>query len=353
LVFISVIIISDLRKRFLKRAVESVLSQELDRDLFELIVVKRFEDKSLDTFLKVCGVRVLRCDEERIGPKYYMGLQAAKGEVIAFLEDDDAWLPGKLARIYSVFSRFDKVCFYHNSIMPVDEQMHVVAGTMLDAQLEAAKKFSANILPASSLSFRDIEKLYESGAAFNMSSMCIRKNCFLKHSKLFRDIDLLPDPILFMLSLANNGLIFLDNEQLTMYGVHFDEHRISSEENSNYYSLREGKTLYIEDKMGRIPKYLKDLDKIANFLNDPRLKRSLDCRKEELRIISLIVNRGKRLDIMKILIRYFRTVMSGLTKRTAKYIAVAISYLVMPSFTRYFYMFLSNRHYITVSQPLP
>jgi glycosyltransferase involved in cell wall biosynthesis len=328
------VIIADLRKRFLKRAVESVLSQDLDRKLYEIVVVKRFEDEGLDAYLRSREVRVLKCDDERIGPKYYMGLLAAKGEIIAFLEDDDLWLPGKLSRVFSVFTSYNNVCFYHNSVIPVDRRMHPLRITLLDDQLNAARKFGSKLLATSSLSFRDVEKLFESGAAFNTSSMCISKDFILEYSQSFHDIDLSPDLFLFTLSLATGRLIFLDSEELTMYGTHFDEYHTASGGNSIYNSFVE-----------RIPRYITDIDKITSLLNDPRLKRSLDCRKEELRIRFSIMSIEKRLEMLKILMKYSRIVISGLTKRTTKYIAVAVSYLVLPSFTRYLFVVLSDRRF--------
>jgi glycosyltransferase involved in cell wall biosynthesis len=53
---ISVIIIAYNRKIFLKDAIKSVLNQSLDRNLYEIIIVKNFNDKDIDDFIDPNGI---------------------------------------------------------------------------------------------------------------------------------------------------------------------------------------------------------------------------------------------------------------------------------------------------------
>ncbi len=106
--FFTVVIPTHNRSILLKRAVESVLSQTFED--FELIViddhstddtasvVKSFTDPRIRYLINqrtkgACGAR-------------NTGIFSAKGKWVAFLDDDDVWLPEKLKYQYEV----DKKC---------------------------------------------------------------------------------------------------------------------------------------------------------------------------------------------------------------------------------------------------
>jgi glycosyltransferase involved in cell wall biosynthesis len=90
----SIIIPTFGRPRFLAEALQSVLVQSIDD--FEVIVV----DDASPTAVEVPDdrrVRVVRAQHNG-GPAAArnLGVQASRGEVLAFLDDDDTWLPNRL-----------------------------------------------------------------------------------------------------------------------------------------------------------------------------------------------------------------------------------------------------------------
>jgi glycosyltransferase involved in cell wall biosynthesis len=95
---ISVIMPAYNRADYIRQAVESVLSQE--GPPFELIVV---DDGSTDSTPDIVrgypfeSVRLLRQENQGPGAARNAGLKIARGELIAFLDSDDYYLPGKLA----------------------------------------------------------------------------------------------------------------------------------------------------------------------------------------------------------------------------------------------------------------
>jgi glycosyltransferase involved in cell wall biosynthesis len=100
IILVSVVIPTRGRPRIVQRAVKSALSQTLRQ--LEVIVVVHWED--LET---VDGLESMRDERLRIvkAPKLIggaearnLGVQAAQSDWIAFLDDDDEWLPGKLER---------------------------------------------------------------------------------------------------------------------------------------------------------------------------------------------------------------------------------------------------------------
>jgi glycosyltransferase involved in cell wall biosynthesis len=100
---VSVIISTCNRAHYLPEAIDSVRAQ-IHR-AYELIVVddgSSDETPSLLRRLEATGVRCLRQPNRGVAVARNQGVQAARGELIAFLDDDDLWLPDKLARQVAV-----------------------------------------------------------------------------------------------------------------------------------------------------------------------------------------------------------------------------------------------------------
>jgi glycosyltransferase involved in cell wall biosynthesis len=129
---VSVIIPTHNRARYLHRAIQSVLDQTF-RDL-EIIVV---DDASSDETPRI--VRAFR--DERI--RYFRhnanqgeagsrntGVQNSIGQYVAFLDDDDAWLPQKLAaQVELLETSSSKVGAVYTSFLKVDGPTGKVLGS--------------------------------------------------------------------------------------------------------------------------------------------------------------------------------------------------------------------------------
>lgn len=96
------------RARMVGEAVESALCQRHGE--VEVIVV---DDASTDDTAAVLArsfasrIRLVRLPERRgAGAARNAGVRLASGELVAFLDDDDLWLPGKLDAELRVFERF-------------------------------------------------------------------------------------------------------------------------------------------------------------------------------------------------------------------------------------------------------
>jgi glycosyltransferase involved in cell wall biosynthesis len=81
-------------ERYLGEALDSILAQDYPR--LETIVV---DDGSTDGSVALArgrGVRVLEQENAGPGAARNAGVEASSGELLAFLDQDDAWLPGKV-----------------------------------------------------------------------------------------------------------------------------------------------------------------------------------------------------------------------------------------------------------------
>lgn len=95
---VSVVIPTYQAARFVGDAIESVLSQTLPAD--EIIVVDDGSTDSTQDVLAAFGgrIRVIRQANSGVAAARNRGAAAAGSDHLAFLDADDTWLPGKLAR---------------------------------------------------------------------------------------------------------------------------------------------------------------------------------------------------------------------------------------------------------------
>jgi glycosyltransferase involved in cell wall biosynthesis len=95
---ISVIVCTYNRPSSLARAIESIRGQQIDEP-FELIVVDDGSDepaKVVDAPGSLTDLRVIRTPHRGIGAARATGLAVARGELLAWCDDDDAWTPDHL-----------------------------------------------------------------------------------------------------------------------------------------------------------------------------------------------------------------------------------------------------------------
>ena len=95
---VSVIIPTYNRARFLPAAIDSVLGQTHKR--VEVIIVDDGSTDDTDTVLNDYGDRIRVLRQKNAGPAIARnrGIAMATGDIIAFLDSDDLWLPTKLER---------------------------------------------------------------------------------------------------------------------------------------------------------------------------------------------------------------------------------------------------------------
>lgn len=102
--FVSVVIAVQNGERYLTAAIESVLAQTYKA--FEIIVV---DGRSNDDTGKIARayqqVRYLRQPDKGVAGAYNTGIDAARGQLIAFLSHDDLWLPEKLDKQVDCLAR--------------------------------------------------------------------------------------------------------------------------------------------------------------------------------------------------------------------------------------------------------
>lgn len=93
--------------QYIEEAVSSVLAQDFPPEQREILVVDDGSTDDTAERLRKFGdaIRVLRKPNGGQASAFNYGFEHARGEVIALLDADDVWLPGKLGRVYEAFER--------------------------------------------------------------------------------------------------------------------------------------------------------------------------------------------------------------------------------------------------------
>ncbi|BDI33657.1 hypothetical protein CCAX7_57080 [Capsulimonas corticalis] len=122
---ISVIIPTRNRKDMLRQALDSVRDQNAPGVHFETIVV---DNGSTDGTLEMLAadypeVHRLSCMERGSSTARNAAMRASTGEWIAFLDDDDIWLPNKIARCQALAGEHPDARFLYTAATVCDHEM--------------------------------------------------------------------------------------------------------------------------------------------------------------------------------------------------------------------------------------
>jgi glycosyltransferase involved in cell wall biosynthesis len=123
---LSVIIPAFNAARFLPNALASVAEQNYPADRIETIVI---DDGSNDDTLAVAqnfekqmsGLQVFNQPNQGVSAARNLGILVSSGELIAFLDADDRWLPDKLAAQVEIFRQEPTVGLVHCGFVFVDQ----------------------------------------------------------------------------------------------------------------------------------------------------------------------------------------------------------------------------------------
>ena len=148
---VTVVIPTRNREALLKQAIASVVAQRYSS--WELIVI---DDGSLEPVSdEVCdGIensRIIRFDDSRgVSAARNAGIDASRGEYIAFLDDDDLWLPEKLALQIRVFREHTNAGLVGGACEYIDEEGVVISRSRAPGAIVTNRELSIRVsLPGS------------------------------------------------------------------------------------------------------------------------------------------------------------------------------------------------------------
>jgi glycosyltransferase involved in cell wall biosynthesis len=104
--FVTVLIDTYNHESFIEEAINSVLAQEFSASETEILVVDDGSTDRTPDLVRRFGLRVrlLRKVNGGQASAFNAGIREARGEIVAFLDGDDWWAPGKLTAVADVFA---------------------------------------------------------------------------------------------------------------------------------------------------------------------------------------------------------------------------------------------------------
>jgi glycosyltransferase involved in cell wall biosynthesis len=216
---LSVLVTAHDRRTYLKGAVENLLAQSLPRPRFEVLVVKNYADTEIDDYLDRVHVEHWVTDTQPLSGKLLEAIARAHGRVLCFLEDDDRYVPDRLAVVESAFRADPKLVFFRNGFETID-----AAGRPYRGWLPPAIRTSQESAVDRVCREGEKESVYRALAGalpdFNTSTMAIRRDCIEPVAADFRRIVSGVDRFLFCAAYVARGTMRFDRRRLTEYRVH-------------------------------------------------------------------------------------------------------------------------------------
>lgn len=214
LIHLTVLIYTYNRRDYIIKAVNTVLKQNMNRDLFEIIVVKGFVDEEIDKWLEENGVRLIFLNEKSLGKKIASGIEESRGEIIIFLDDDDEFEPTKLEKISEIFDKYREIDYVHNSLIKINENGETIDSDSLENPTDSivfSPRNGNKALLSQVLRYR---------GDWYLSSMSVRKSILLDDLNSLRGVDQSIDKFIFFVSINRGRNIMLIPDKLTRYRLH-------------------------------------------------------------------------------------------------------------------------------------
>jgi glycosyltransferase involved in cell wall biosynthesis len=258
---------------FIEDAINSVLSQDFSRSEIEILVV---DDGSTDKTPEIVRkfaplVRLIRKANGGQASAFNAGISQSCGTIVAFLDGDDWWAPGKLAAVAQVFATDVSVGLVGHGITEVYPSGHQrieiprqVCRFRL-ASIEAAKTFRL------------------SRGFLGTSRMAYRKEILSRIGQVPETLKFEADEYLFTLAGLFSEVMILP-KSLTFYRLH----------DSNLFQFTNGEPQAIRRKQKILAALAESLElKLMEYKVPSKIVRViLDCVEVEANLLRLSVDRG-------------------------------------------------------------
>ena len=215
---ISVVIPAYQRREFLHEAWSSVEGSG-GPGLREIVVIKDFEDPALDSPASD-RLTSIAYGSRNYGGTIARAVRACRGNVVAFLEDDDRFGPTKIARLSAVFAADSHVAFYHNDYREIDRSGAPLAASSQRRAIDRRMSGRALERYEREEKVSRFDRLCDSVPSAHLSCVAFGRRSLEPVLPYLERVPIGVDFFLFFAGLASDGTLVIDPEQLTDYRRH-------------------------------------------------------------------------------------------------------------------------------------
>ena len=288
---ITVIITSFNRRRFLLRALNSVLTQSLKRNKYDIIVTKNFYDEEIDSVLSKNNVKSLIFEGIGIGPRIIDSLSEIKTDIVCFLEDDDIFEPDKLKFILNEFINKPNLIYIKNNIIyrnasgvKSKEIFKIDFQNLKDNEISKSRK--------------SIIKYFKLSLYFNLSSVSVKRELLEHYKHIISKMILSVDLALFICSIDSRMQMLFILDYLSVYTVH-SSYSLPSTANQQSFLI---------DRMKVSNSYFQDGEILLNSINNPDSRQLLFANYIVWKLHTNVINQSaSRKDFFESMILFFKS----------------------------------------------
>lgn len=218
--YLSVVVVFHTRLNYLPAALDSVLNQTLPKNEFEVLVVGPTRPDALVERNADPSIEYVECRETGLGNKVAAGLRKARGEVVAFLEDDDLFEPEKLSFVRDAFRSDPQLAYFQNGFRTIDENGRAIDSEGPDERAMQRWTQRGRVVISGQPSAAELRRFVRIPAGFNNSSIAVRRGRMDPLLPLLDSVDMLVDVTLLYGTLVQTARLCLDPQPLTRLRKH-------------------------------------------------------------------------------------------------------------------------------------
>lgn len=176
---VSVLVLAFRRNEFVVGAADSVLAQGGSPTGREVIVVSQGLSSETLAELRRREVRLLFPEAAEQGTWVAEAAETARGEVVAFLDDDDLFLPGKLIALQESFGTEPRLGYWQHASRIFGQSPRSVGADGRFGGCHGGEQGWPALTPPSILP-RDLWSAWAAGAGYNSSRVAVRREVLLR-----------------------------------------------------------------------------------------------------------------------------------------------------------------------------
>ncbi|MHB8396216.1 MAG: glycosyltransferase family 2 protein [Thermoplasmataceae archaeon] len=257
----SVIIIGHDKKEFILEALNSVVEQNIERNRYEIIVIKNFEDNEVDARISETADIIIESNEPGPGSKVKDAVERSSGDVLFFLDYDDLFVRDKLRIVLDLFRNSPGLVYYHNAHVSLMNQ----DGSITEPVSPAPPEFFQ--MESSEIRGEVLARFLGYYPDFNGSSITVRRSIVEPRMSYLPGIMGHPDSFMMYCALDSDGIIVDDPRPLTIYRIHESSTNPFASSFSGYFTLR---CMYLR-------RTVDDWNIIVSMLSDKRIRSACGC----------------------------------------------------------------------------